>query len=135
MSRWVLLGAGVLLAVVIAFVVIDIVRDDGSGDDDVQRKAELLNESLEAAGFEPYSVEVTAEIYGTDAPSVCGVLESDWARDQALFSSRNPSGRRAVQIGPDQFEYDLLVVETYCPHLRDDLEDLVDDLRLDDSTR
>ncbi len=99
---------------------------------DAEAKAERLVALAQSKGYERLTAQIAEVVYGTSAPTVCGVLDSDWHRDLAIHLGRNPSGRIGQQISPDLLVFDRLVIEVYCPEKLPDIDEFVEDLRLVD---
>jgi len=92
-------------------------------------RAETLVEEARATGIAPdLTVDVAESLYGDSAPTVCGPLDDDPV--SVLTWSRVNRHMPEEQV-TDLVDYDRLVIDTYCPDLAGDYEELLDDLHYD----
>lgn len=92
-------------------------------------KAEQLVAATQAAGVAPrLTVEVAESLYGTDATSVCDLLDDGLSNAAGIVILGNPAQGRRKTITDHAVEYGRLVVQTYCPDELDRYDGVVDDL-------
>ncbi len=103
----------------------------GNADSDSDRARELadqLDENLAAAGLPTLDTETAVTLYGTDGGVSCenaGELQQDLALSQF---GNNALHLRRVVLDPSLLDYDLAVLQTYCPDDVDAFQDAVEDL-------
>ena len=101
--------------------------------DMAQQLATQLDENLTRAGLPGLDNETATALYGTDGGATCENA-GDLQHDLSLAQFGNNSGNlRRVVMDPSLLEYDLVVVQTYCPDKEDDLRDLIDDLKTEET--
>lgn len=102
-----------------------------ASDADSDRAKELaqqLNENLADEGLVPIDEETATSLYGTDGGVSCenvGELQQQLSLSQ--FGNNSGNLRRVV-LDPSLVEYDLTVIDTYCPDQADELQDELGDL-------
>jgi hypothetical protein len=90
-------------------------------------RARQLVENVEVADAVPeISVESAESLYGEDATAVCGPLEDD--RVNIVTWGRIPLRGMPEEKTEDLIDYDRVVVQTYCPDVEPELDDLLREL-------
>ncbi|WP_182526464.1 hypothetical protein [Nocardioides dongkuii] len=104
-----------------------------SGSDEARTLAGQLNDRLAASGLPTIDAETAASLYGTDGGVSCenvGELQQQLALSQF---GNNANNLRRVVLDPSLVNYDLAVIDTYCPDQLADFEDLVEELDTEDT--
>lgn len=113
-------------------VVLLAVSCSSTSDDDEateQQLAEQLVAATEQAGVAPnLTVDVAESLYGTDASTVCDAFDGGTSTSADLILRGNLAQGRRKAITDDAVTYAGLVIQTYCPDVLSDFNDVVADL-------
>ncbi len=103
---------------------------DAEHSEQERGRAEQLVASANAAGVAPrLTAGVAASLYGSDGAVVCDVVRGGLRSGGAgIVVLGNPAHGRRKSITDDAVTYGRLVVQTYCPDVLDDYDDLVADI-------
>lgn len=104
------------------------VSEADADKDEAIQLADQLNERLAAEGLPEVDQETARALYGVDGGVSCenaGNLQQELGLFQ--FGNNSLHWRRVV-LDPSLANYDLAVIETYCPDKADDYEEVLEDL-------
>lgn len=100
-------------------------EDEGTEGRARARADELVAEAGSTGVAPDLDADVAMSLYGDDAPTVCGPLADDpvnittWARVNRGMPDT---------VVDDLVRYDRLVIDAYCPELRERFDELLDEL-------
>jgi len=101
--------------------------------DAAQALAAQFDENLAAAGLPAVDIATATALYGTDGGVSCenvGELQHELSLSQ--FGNNSGNLRRVV-LDPTLVEYDLVVIETYCPDQVDAFQEVIDELKQEET--
>ena len=116
--------AALLMAAVLIGCQATPVKDPDSPE--ALRKAQQLQEKLEAAGLPVPDTDTLTGLYGTNGGVVCTYSGSDFQTYYNLIHFGN-TGRRPTYLDPDVVAYDLAVIEVYCPENLDAYREAIEE--------
>jgi len=134
-NRWIYWAVGV---VVLLLLVIGLVAYGGAKEDaEAQQKAEQLGEEFERAGLPvPEDLDRIVRSLGSDGGAVCenpaNALGKGLLKNQ-LVNGASFVGQRPVIVDRQVLLGEALILKTYCPDELPDFQEVVDDLKVDDT--
>jgi hypothetical protein len=135
MSRWIYWAIG---AVVVVLAVIGLASyGEDRRDQEAQQKAQELSQKFERAGLPvPADQDIIVRSLGHDGGAVCDNAGDGLGKAilyGQLGNGASQVGWRPVIADRDVVRGQLLILQTYCPDELGDYEDILDDLKVDDT--